>query len=378
MPRSPSFIVVAADVEPEAAGKRQYAAQGVPVELGGVLGGVGCDPAVPVGLVPGADEFPQPVGDGFQDGQEPAQLLVEFNAGLDVRGRSQRPQGMVCGRGRARAYRRTRLEGAGRRYAEPPSHLCGGQVGIAPQAEGRTGLHAGQNVPKLGAAPDLAEDMRTDDGWAERLGWAFDLISESLSDRRRAHARLLETQRRRSEALRHHNEIWGQYENPEWHVRANLYHEARAHTLPDALWEGITWDELAGWGGLPYALLYLKWESRYPDEWFTYGKSWGTKHWLLNDFAKAAHLLPAEVTRLLTDLILHAVHREHRCEDVGYARLARTLDGPELRERLAGPAADPDDTYRRRAQYLLWLLDHPEAPRPRKRQWLIWLASQPR
>lgn len=214
-----------------------------------------------------------------------------------------------------------------------------------------------------------------EEAWSARLGWAWGLISEFPSDRRRAHAHLALTQERRSEALSRSNEIWHQKENPDRRIRYEEYLEARRRTLPDALWENLSFRALPSWDGLPYALLYLRWEARFPDEWFTRAKSWVTKRWLVHNLARGVHLLPSDATRQLLDLVILVVRREYRCEDVSYARLARALDGQELRERLEAITHESYGLHTLRARYLSWLLDHHEAPHPKKHQWLTWLAS---
>ena len=106
-------------------------------------------------------------------------------------------------------------------------------------------------------------------------------------------------------------------------------------------WEYVPPDAYAQWGGLKYLLLYLEWESRYPDEWMAAAKSWGMKGTALQDLTMALPYLPAEVIDQLARLVCLAVRREHRCEDVRYAVLARAIGGVRLRPLLAGPADDP-------------------------------------
>lgn len=119
-----------------------------------------------------------------------------------------------------------------------------------------------------------------------------------------------------------------------------------------------------------------EWESRYPYEWMAAAKSWGMKGAALQDLTMALPYLPAEVIDQLARLVCLAVRREHRCEDVRYAVLARAIGGVRLRPLLAGPADDPIEIFRLRARYLLWLLDHPDLPKPKKSQWMAWLKDQ--
>lgn len=218
--------------------------------------------------------------------------------------------------------------------------------------------------------------MRVNEAWHDRLGWAFDLIADDVSTRRRAHSRLLDTRLRCSEAQRRFNEVLRRPNHPKHAGRLAAYLRARDNTLPDALWDDVKPKTLAAWGGLPCALLYLRWEALFPDEWFEHAKSWGTKQSLLSLFTRGSDYVPETVADQLIDLVTMAVRREHRCEDVGYARLARALDRPKLRMSLASVSDLPTEPARSRARYLLWLLDHPGAPQPKKNQWLAWLGAQ--
>src|SRR4051812_43628961 len=109
--------------------------------------------------------------------------------------------------------------------------------------------------------------MGTRDSWHERLSWAADLIADDSSDRRRAHLHLMHTQRRCARALREYNQVWDRPQHPEYDDRASELRYARDNTLPDALWQFINPGTLADWDDLPHALLYLRWEILFPDEW---------------------------------------------------------------------------------------------------------------
>jgi hypothetical protein len=50
---------------------------------------------------------------------------------------------------------------------------------------------------------------------------------------------------------------------------------------------------------------------------------------------------------------------QYRCEDVGYARVARSIDSPRLRDSLAAAARSADATSRLHSAYLLWLIENP-------------------
>lgn len=217
-----------------------------------------------------------------------------------------------------------------------------------------------------------------DADWDARLSWAFDLIADDAHVRAWAHERLATAGQVRSEALHAFNHTWTVVEQWMWTPRVKAtndrYIAARRLVLPDALWENVAREELAAWGGLPYALLYLEWEARFPDEWMAYGKSWGTKQRQLRQLTHSAATLPAWACGKLIDLTVLAVQREHRIWDGEYARLARILPPDLLHERLA-PLIDAADLNTRwRAGYLLWLLDHSELPHPKSSQWRTWLA----
>ncbi|MFI6712966.1 hypothetical protein ACIBF7_41505 [Nonomuraea sp. NPDC050478] len=218
--------------------------------------------------------------------------------------------------------------------------------------------------------------MESAEEWDRCLGWTFELISEDPVRRERARGRLRVTQDRRSKALYAFNEVWRDEGLSAADQAGGRYVAERRRTLPDALWEFIPAESYADWGGLKYVLLYLEWEARYPDEWMASAKSWGTKHGQLHDLARAVPYLATELIDQLVDLICLAVRREHRCEDEGYAVLARAVGGLRLRRLLLEIADDPDEGFRLRARYLLWLLDHPEAPKPKVSQWKAWLRSR--
>lgn len=215
-------------------------------------------------------------------------------------------------------------------------------------------------------------------GWDERLSWTFGLIADSLAERRRAHETLVQTRRRWEQAWYRYNQVWNTPDHPEYRERLDAFGRARDFTFPHALWQGPAgpwWS----WPGLPYAMLYLRWEARYPDEWLAFGSNWGTKAGILRDLAWSARRLPPlpAIASQLEDLVVMAVRREYRCEDVGYARLARTIASPGLRAKLTATAQDATGIGRTHANYLLWLLDHPDVPRPKVSQWRAWLAAMP-
>ncbi|MFF5506145.1 hypothetical protein [Streptomyces roseolus] len=125
--------------------------------------------------------------------------------------------------------------------------------------------------------------------------------------------------------------------------------------------------------GLPYALLFLEWEARFPQEWTRHAKSWGTKQSLIRDMARTHQDEAVKAT--LTDLVEIVVRRAYRCKDREYVRVARAVDSADVRGRL-DRAVDSDSPWARcQARYVLWLLDHPELPNTR-RVWRAWVAGR--
>lgn len=229
-------------------------------------------------------------------------------------------------------------------------------------------------MSKKAAAPYLG-----DDGWTERLAWAHGLISPSTAERSAALDRLARARRETDAALALC------YEGRRLPARLLLlarrgvsarkaYEEAASRCLPEALWSADAHrGDLATWPGLPYALLFLEWEARCPQEWTTHAKAWGTKQSLIRDLAGIGHT--PELRAKLVDLLDVIVRRPYRCKDREYVRVARAVDGEELRTRLTG-ARDSDQPWARlHAGYVLWLLDHPELPNTR-RVWTTWLARE--
>ncbi|MFJ4186652.1 hypothetical protein [Kitasatospora sp. NPDC089509] len=152
----------------------------------------------------------------------------------------------------------------------------------------------------------------------------------------------------------------------------DLWRARQAHSFPDSLWGRPAAADLTDWPGLPYALLFLEWEARYPEEWTRCAKSWGTKQRLIRDLAAAR--LDVRTRAKLVELIGIVVARPYRCKDREFVRLARSVDGEDLRRGIAAAAASDSPWARIHAGYLEWMLDHPDTPNSR-RVWRTWLAS---
>ncbi|MGW7241501.1 hypothetical protein [Streptomyces sp. NPDC054804] len=231
----------------------------------------------------------------------------------------------------------------------------------------------------------MAEEAGTDAddacAWAERLGWAFGLVAEDPVARGAALVHLAEARRRVTDALDRSNEMWlltrplgadEQYREPAFRQALQRHWQAQRRSLPDGVWNGPVGGDLARWPGLPYALLFLEWEARYPLEWTQHAKAWGTKETLIRMVARA----PQEeaIKAKLTDLVELVVHRAYRCKDREYVRVARAVDSADLRGRL-DRAADSDSPWARCHAGYLWLLDRPDMPNTR-RVWQAWVAGE--
>jgi hypothetical protein len=130
-----------------------------------------------------------------------------------------------------------------------------------------------------------------------------------------------------------------QYREPAFRQAREMYYDVRRHSLPDGLWGRPLGMDIRVWPGLPYALLFLEWEARYPQEW----KAWGTKQGLIRDVAVAGH--DETVRTKLTDLVEIVVQRAYRCKDREYVRVARAVDSDDrVRFPLSGRLAPTPTT----------------------------------
>ncbi|MGW1752463.1 hypothetical protein ACWCRD_44115 [Streptomyces sp. NPDC002092] len=220
--------------------------------------------------------------------------------------------------------------------------------------------------------------------WDERLGWAFGLIADDPAERAAALARLTDARRKVQDALGRFNEMWRltlplgtqeQYREPAFLQASRMYHQAQRYSLPDGLWGLPATRDMAAWPGLPYALLFLEWEARYPQEWTRHAKAWGTKQRLIRDVAIAHQ--EETIRAKLTDLVEIVVCRAYRCKDREYVRVARAVDSADLRGRLDRAVHSDSPWARCHAGYVLWLLDRPEMPNTRH-VWRTWVAGASR
>ncbi|WP_405907503.1 hypothetical protein OG742_21055 [Streptomyces sp. NBC_00828] len=216
-----------------------------------------------------------------------------------------------------------------------------------------------------------------DQGWSERLAWAYGLTAPDPAERAAALVRLAGARREADAALlRVHRASqpsrWLRRKARDWAAADKAYDEAASRSLPQALWSKPYSQEISTWPGLPFALLYLEWEVRYPREWTRHAKAWGTKQTLIREVATAGHDHRSRAK--LIDLVGLVVERSYRCKDREYVRVARAVDGDELRDRLRRAHRSENPTARLHAGYVLWLLDRPEIPNTRH-VWRTWLAG---
>jgi hypothetical protein len=220
-----------------------------------------------------------------------------------------------------------------------------------------------------------------DQGWADRLAWAYGLIATKPVERAAALVRLASARAEVLSARARFNEAWhltsalgheAQYREPMLVAAQGAYDEAASHCLPEALWNTPISGGISRWPGLPFALLFLEWEARYPQEWTQHAKAWGTKRTLIRKLAVSNH---GEAGRAkLVDLVDLVVQRAYRCKDREYVRVARVVDGDDLRYRLDRAHCSDNPWAQLHARYVLWLLDRPGIPNTRY-VWRTWLAE---
>ena len=185
--------------------------------------------------------------------------------------------------------------------------------------------------------------------------WAFDLVDPDDGRRHAAldrHRALLEAA---SAALCRMNEIWARTGSFAPADRPSAAAMDQAHAEFRANRDGTLFGPISA-RDARYAVLFLRWEARYPDEWraaspWTWSH-WGTKEGLLRWFATAG--VPGAVRADVAELILDALRRPYRCKDWRYAALLRHVADPSLLDRIRLLAGGD-----RRARFLLHVAAHP-------------------
>ncbi|MEW1547964.1 hypothetical protein [Streptomyces tsukubensis] len=210
------------------------------------------------------------------------------------------------------------------------------------------------------------------DGWHGRLGWALGLTADDPAERAAALDRLDAAERNIRDALDRYNRSLRREFSPGREVARRRYEKALGRSLPSGLWHWPFASDLDRRPGLPYVLLFLEWEARYPREWTRHAKDWGTKEKLIREVAVARH--DEAVEARLVELVDTVVRRPYRCKDREYVRVARAVDTDRLRSRLEAVSRSDDRWARCRAGYVLWLLDRPGVPHTRH-VWRTWSDS---
>ncbi|WP_435596469.1 hypothetical protein [Streptomyces albogriseolus] len=219
---------------------------------------------------------------------------------------------------------------------------------------------------------EAGEGDEDDRAWADVLTWARGLISPDPAERAAALERHAVARREAEAAFERLHE--GRCPRLLFDARMRAYRAAGARCFPGALWgrRDYARGEISAWPRLPLALLFLEWEARCPQEWTEHAKHWGTKQVLIRELAATRH--DQALRGQLVDLVELAVRRTYRCKDREYVRLARAVDGDELRDRLRAAQRSESAAAQLHASYVLWLLDRPEVPNTRH-VWRTWLAD---
>jgi hypothetical protein len=207
------------------------------------------------------------------------------------------------------------------------------------------------------------------------LGWIVALVSDDEIAHRRALDRYRESVRDARAARRAYDSLLLRVprsvsaEDAAWERYRTAWLRTPAVAL---LAERIAPEDMPTWDRLPYALAYLEWEAHFPGEWTRHAKVWSTKQHLIRRLAVPGHEPPTRAR--LVDLVAHVVNRRHRCKDREYARIARVVDGPDLRERLELARRSDEPWARDQAGHVLWLLHNPDVAINRA-NWFRWLAA---
>jgi hypothetical protein len=218
------------------------------------------------------------------------------------------------------------------------------------------------------------------EGWRTGLDleWAFDLISSDPARRAAARDRHRETVATHAAAEERINELWrrtGSLRPAEPGLAADMdqrisaKQDAYQYLLSGAIFEFEGFRRL---DCLPYALLFLEWEAKYPAEW---PRWWGAKKKVLRGLCQFSDH-PLDVRRRLSALVIQAVCREHRCEDAGYASLGRKLADDDLTGLLWTISETAGrENVRRRAAFVLYLIREAHVPCTLA-TWQNWLRAQ--
>jgi hypothetical protein len=217
----------------------------------------------------------------------------------------------------------------------------------------------------------------------------FDLIAEDDGVRSRALRRQRALLAAAAEALRESNRVWAEAGSPgpgEPHLAAQMdqaradfrWHRVQSLEGPvEAFCRGGSGDAAAELLYAPYAVLSLRWEASYPDEWGARGSwlwsPWTGKEVLLRRLDRGG--VPDLVRSQVADLVLAALRRSYRCKDWMYAPLVRHICDERFVSRLEAMLDADDPLVRLRAQFVRQVAAHPER-RVKRASWRRWLADE--
>ena len=196
--------------------------------------------------------------------------------------------------------------------------------------------------------------------------------------RHRALAEHQEFLRAAAAALKQQNRIWAETQSwsPDEPHRTAAMDQARAAfrwNLEQTIFGKML---AAGPGSVAHAIVFLRWENEYPQEWRApdsyLWSPWGYKESVLQRLDRDG--MPAEFRQPVADLVIVAAGRAYRCKDWRYARLVRHLSGTDLLDRLTSLRASGDDLVRLRAEFLTDVSKHPGRALNRT-TWRRWLAQ---
>ncbi|MGW4152177.1 hypothetical protein ACWEDF_03340 [Micromonospora chersina] len=215
--------------------------------------------------------------------------------------------------------------------------------------------------------------------------WLFDLVATDPVARHRALARHQAILAAASDALDRANALWAAHyrsrssqtrlgaaldqarADVRWHMGQTVYGPFRA---------AADGDDTAHARWAPFAVLYLRWEAEYPDEWGApesrMWSHWGTKEGVLRRLDRDG--VAEDIRPQIAELILAALRRPYRCKDWAYACLVRHLDHPLFFHAVEMLTSVDDPSVRLRAQFVLHVAAHPEQ-RITRTSWRQWLNA---
>lgn len=231
-------------------------------------------------------------------------------------------------------------------------------------------------------SPDVFAEPRGD------YSWLFDLVAADPVVRHQALARHQALLAAALGALQRGHVLWAMTDSAtrkqpqlvaaldQIHAERRWHEEQTLRAPVNAFLRSAPDDGVAQALWAPFAVLYLRWEADYPDEWRAPG-SWGWSPWTTKEVLLARldrGGLPEEIRPQITELTLAALQRPYRCKDWMYACLVRQLDDASFRNRVERLVFADDPLVRLRAQFVLHVAEHSEH-RVTRTSWRRWLNA---